>query len=111
MLKFPVHTRNFRTSRTTVEVTPPKEVGVGRNQSVSIPRRSPSIKIGGPNGPKRLSSAPYLSRPYLNPNTFSQPPLFGAECSSIPLTTMPPPCLVDDEFARIATGRPDMPCC
>src|SRR5260370_16038820 len=109
MLKFPVHTRNFRTSRTTVEVTPPKEVGVGRNESVSIPRRSPSIKIGGPNGPKRLSSAPYLSRPYLNPNTCTQPPLFGAEGSSIPLTNMPPPCLVVNELALIPTVLSNMP--
>src|SRR5437870_9801080 len=40
MLKFPVHTRNFRTSCTTVAVAPPKEVGVGRNESVPISRNS-----------------------------------------------------------------------
>src|SRR6266702_515164 len=69
MLKFPVHTRNSRTSCITVAVAPPTKVGVGRNESVPISRNSPSINIGGPNGPKRLSSAAYLSRPYLNPNT------------------------------------------
>src|SRR6266705_4485789 len=98
MLRFPVHTRNFRTSCTTVAVAPPKEVGVGRNESVPISRNFPSINIGGPNGPKRLSSAAYLSRPYLNPNTCTQPPLSGAEGSSIPCTNIPLPCLVVNEF-------------
>src|ERR1700747_1410802 len=103
MLRLPVRTRNFRTSFITVVVTPPKEVGVGRNGSVPISRNSPSINIGGPKGPNRLSSAPCLSRPYLNPNTCTQPPLFGAEGSSAPCTNMPLPSLVVNDLALIQT--------
>src|SRR5436309_13229295 len=99
MLRFPVHTRNFRTSCITVAVAPPKEVGVGRNESVPISRNSPSINIGGPNRPKRVSSAAYLSRPYLDANNCTQPPLSGAEGSSIAGSNMPAPCLVGHECA------------
>src|ERR1700693_1793837 len=109
MLKFPVHTRNFSTSLITVVVTPPIEVGVGRNESVPIPRKSPSIKIGGPNGPKRLSAAPYFSRPYLNPKTCTQPPLSGAEGSSPPPINMPPPCGEVNDLALIETIQSNEP--
>src|SRR5438552_16840336 len=108
MLKFPVHTRNSRTSCITVAVAPPTKVGVGRNESMPISRNSPSINIGGPNGPKRLSSAAYLSRPYLNPNTCTQPPLSGAEGSFIPRTNLPLPCLVVHLLVLVSTVLSDI---
>src|SRR5215471_2861784 len=84
MLKFPVHTLNLRTSRMVVTFAPAKNGGVGRSESVPISKNSPSIDIGAPNRPKRVSSAPYFSRPYLNPNTCNQLPVPGADGKSNP---------------------------